>query len=621
MPRYLNGRSTRRASPSTATFSTWPVPPRASPPRPCPLRLRRVSPFKQWPLRAHFTMPPTLACSPSTRSSSSARPTRRPHATRLTRTWSASSPASTRTLARRTRSCSSASCPPSPSLARAARKSGRASRYAPTRSRATQRLTLPQFWKSFFEASANTRLTPNQQDEPQEGSFDGSDPNLAPNPDQSLSFDESHSGVDLPDDNLGGKAQEGTFVDPYQALQNDLSQFGVPSTVQANHDAVRAAGYNLGNLSLDSPDVTLPKFTYDDSTPGKTSRLIDFQESPIASNSTRKARPKAGSEMVHPKLLEKILARNLDAAMSPFPQSKSSTPRGAARSAIKPTTAPRSSKTLFPEDLPAHWDGIANLSTTRLDAFQSPIKQRMTRSTVDSGSLPGFDSPAVPLTMRYDLPSNAKKFTSTPSRNAAAKLLVKNAFEFEDSPVIDPPSVMKNWATRGYDDFSLANSSASPLGANGTTGGGEYSRREEAAEEEYVPQSHFGEGAGTTAKIDDLLEGDSFARIVDDEVRFGEDPEEEEEPFQFRDEAEGGEESYVEEDAGHPAMRLGALDGPEDTLFGMPQRARQQEEDSFEFGNQFQLQGMNDMDTLHGGQLLDSEPFEKSPLAGRGRDA
>ncbi|GAA5947873.1 hypothetical protein JCM3765_001122 [Sporobolomyces pararoseus] len=98
------------------------------------------------------------------------------------------------------------------------------------------------------------------------------------------------------------------------------------------------------------------------------------------------------------------------------------------------------------------------------------------------------------------------------------------------------------------------------------------------------------------------------------------------------------------------------LDGPEDTLFGMPQQPPQQsshqvvsqrayeqqveeEEDTFtqtqEHGGEeplgskraqtggsrngagFRLHGLSEMETLHGGELLSSEPFQASPLAGR----
>ncbi|GAA5995977.1 hypothetical protein JCM5350_006980 [Sporobolomyces pararoseus] len=101
------------------------------------------------------------------------------------------------------------------------------------------------------------------------------------------------------------------------------------------------------------------------------------------------------------------------------------------------------------------------------------------------------------------------------------------------------------------------------------------------------------------------------------------------------------------------------LDGPEDTLFGMPQGGGQQQqqqqsqrtyqelqpteeddEDTFTQtqeqepssssskkrnqggrddgrGGGFRLHGLSEMETLHGGELLSSEPFQASPLAGR----
>ncbi|GAA5851268.1 hypothetical protein JCM3766R1_006046 [Sporobolomyces carnicolor] len=97
------------------------------------------------------------------------------------------------------------------------------------------------------------------------------------------------------------------------------------------------------------------------------------------------------------------------------------------------------------------------------------------------------------------------------------------------------------------------------------------------------------------------------------------------------------------------------LDGPEDTLFGMPQQSQpsqaqarqsssvsqasaygyggEQGEDTFTETQEplrtaaardggrgqggFRLHGMGEMETLHGGDLLSSEPFQASPLAGR----
>ncbi|GAA6005871.1 hypothetical protein JCM11491_004042 [Sporobolomyces phaffii] len=90
------------------------------------------------------------------------------------------------------------------------------------------------------------------------------------------------------------------------------------------------------------------------------------------------------------------------------------------------------------------------------------------------------------------------------------------------------------------------------------------------------------------------------------------------------------------------------LDGPEDTLFGMPptqaaatartqppalgSRYEEDEDDTFtenqdvssgpaqvptRGGAGFRLHGLSEMETLHGGELLASEPFQASPLAGR----
>ena len=507
-------------------------------------------------------------------------------------------------------------------------------------------MRLRQFWKSFFEASANTRLTPNalvvgEETTADEESFDGEDPTLAANADESLSFDDAPSALDLtigaaPTLSKSTTDPKGKNVDPYDALQQDLDKVGISTTTKSQQEAVRAAAaattnpgdsyrYRLGDMSIDSPDVPLPQFeTYDDSTTSSARMLINFSESPLppTSVSSPKSRSKAGMNKVHPKLLEKILARNLAGAAG----ATSSTPRSEFKKA-------GGRKSLFPEDIPKDWNGIANLSSTKLDAFQSPIKRRFVPSTNPNATadLLQFDSPAVPLTMQYS--SNPHNLTSTPTRpESHARSFVDDVYQFEESPIVEPPSVLKNWATRGYDDLQL--DAVSPLGAKAGEVLGEGSRRgfeeEEEEEEPLARTSIFGEGAGTTARIDELLEGNSFARILDDdeqEAQFGIEEEEGTGGFEFQGE-EGDEGSFADEglsaEGFQPieSLHRGRLEMPEDTLFGMPQRAAGAEDDSFEGGksNGFRLQGLNDMDTLHGGQLLESEPFEASPLANRGRD-
>ena len=503
-----------------------------------------------------------------------------------------------------------------------------------------------QFWKSFFEASANTRLTPNailagDETTGEEESFDGEDPTLAANADESLSFDDTPSALEL---TIGAApvlsksttahptTGKGKDVDPYDALQSDLSKIGISTTTKSQQEAVKAATinpgdsyrYRLGDMSIDSPDVPLPQFeTYDDSTTSAR-MLINFSESPIASSiASPKSRSKAGMERVHPKLLEKILARNL--LEGGGAGGKSSTPRSEFKKGGR--------KSLFPEDIPKDWNGIANLSSTKLDAFQSPIKRRFVPSTNPNATadLLQFDSPAVPLTMQYS--NDQHNMTSTPTRpESNARSFVEGVYQFEESPVVEPPSVMKNWATRGYDDL-LSAEVVSPLGAKEGEVVGEGSRRGYEEEDEPIARtSIFGEGAGTTARIDELLEGNSFARILDDdeqEAQFGMEEEEGTGGFQFQGDEEGDEGSFADEGLSveegyqpieNPGHGRAGLEVPEDTLFGMPQR-RGGEEDSFEGEKKgFKLQGMSEMDTLHGGQLLDSVPFEASPLANRGRD-
>ncbi|GAA5975849.1 hypothetical protein JCM10908_005300 [Rhodotorula pacifica] len=180
-------------------------------------------------------------------------------------------------------------------------------------------------------------------------------------------------------------------------------------------------------------------------------------------------------------------------------------------------------------------------------------------------------------------------------------------------------------------------------------------------------------GGVTTANIDDLLAGSSsstrydpapgssgavgdFAGIVDDDY---ERPLAQGNDDSFTGDAEPDygahrptdptfteyDEAYAQA-TGRGALRLPGQDGPEDTLFGMPAGrgggsravpanagppaegkrvtyAAVEEDDTFtddqahaDGGRSgFRLHGLDDMATLHGGELLSSEPFQASPLA------
>jgi DASH complex subunit ASK1 len=446
------------------------------------------------------------------------------------------------------------------------------------------------FWKSFFEASANTKLSdPYTGDE----SFTSEHPMHAHGQgEQSLSFDHegdasNASGSDGGTPRAAQKTSEqhkwSDDVSPFQALRSEMS-----SLADASDSSVTQAVHRLrlGDLPPDSPDLPLPTFE---------SHLESYTQSPIGPDPSKgKSRAytgspaprtlKAGADKHHPDLLQKLLRKNLS---SPLP--------------------PPSPRQTFPSDLPKNWDGLADLSITPLSAFASPTKS----------------SPVPPPPMSFALPR--LPYSLTPSKEAARRMAqdVYQSTDGLDSPMLDPPSAMKDWATRGYDDLRLSDNTVAPSPSEAGRRGFE---EEEYGEEESFelpgPPAGLDYGGGTTARIDELLNEDSFARLVDDDEGglLGDGLEEEEEGGSFVEEG-----SYVEEGLSNDAIHR--LEGPEDTLFGMPQKNNASFagggglDDSFEeeLGGRggesgFRMMGPNDMDTLHGGMLLESEPFEVSPF-------
>jgi hypothetical protein len=193
----------------------------------------------------------------------------------------------------------------------------------------------------------------------------------------------------------------------------------------------------------------------------------------------------------------------------------------------------------------------------------------------------------------------------------AAKRIAQDVLASADSPLPSPPSAMKRYSIMPTYQPSPVESSRRGFEEEGF-------EDDDDKEDEYVEPPRMkslldDHAGGTTARIDDLVDEQSFAKLVDDD------------DGRTRHQATYEDDSYVEE-AGQ-ATNLG-LDEPEDTLFGIP-RGQQQlrkpnahdDDDSFTNERQqargFHMHGINDMDTLHGGQLLESEPFEASPLAGR----
>lgn len=490
-------------------------------------------------------------------------------------------------------------------------------------------------------------------------------------------------------------------VSPYQALQKDLSTTIPRTTTPTTGAGGGKARFRMGDLSIDSPDVPLPKFEayHLESMNESSSRILDQRHQHESSSydlgSPRSKIVNVGADKLHPQLLEKILLKNLTSspASTSSYRPKSSTPGFDNNTAM---ANPPSSRILFPTDLPKDWNGMINLDDTRLDSFTSPSKKTTTtnprniRSTTTTTKphatllqpTTTTDSPlrfanSSPPLLSYTQPKT--RFAPTPTKEMARLMSKDNAntrggansshrigtrYQQMDSPGLDPPSVLKNWSTRGYD---LVEVSPVPLILSSkTAGGGGDSLFGFEKMSSALPtsgsgsgQRNFGEGEGTTAKIDDLLNEESFARIVDDEDdslqhhrshRFAQ--EEDDDGFDeratteldLRVEEEGYYDEDEEEDTAAVARQSGRnrdfriqVDGPEDTLFGMkpkPSRGadgstltnqqRQQQQQQQQAGVGFQLKTVAMLAGGDTGIIQGSGhpyPSDSSPLAGRGGNA
>ncbi|SCZ99460.1 BZ3500_MvSof-1268-A1-R1_Chr3-1g06021 [Microbotryum saponariae] len=550
------------------------------------------------------------------------------------------------------------------------------------------------FWRPFFENAARIKLTDPFLYDDESASQDDSLSQRAA--DQSLSFDEGASAVSAESSNHATprapqattstakasapahlkkeKAVLSDDMSPFQSLQADLHKVRPSTTtIGVDHLSSGVQRVRLGDLPPDSPDVPTPEWEtatvgfktvaetvleapspsmssiHFETTSPETLRklkqpLHHHSASPTPANST-------AASQNHPALLEKILRKNIG---SPGPSS--STPgRGKAR-LVRPT------------DVPRDWDGLVDLSNTSLAAFASPIKRQG-----DMANESGWDAPVdrvaasktsspAPLGNRslasLNLLSPAP--SRVPAKQAAQRMTNTVYSALHDSP-LEPPLIMREYTAR----LMMGEDLPAPSPSEGSRRGFE----EEALEDEGDSldlSKPFGTtrlgkgtllaefGGGTTARIDDLLNETSFARIVDDGDDFGTQRVSIQDDSFTDDLPTSGPVASLSKAAppaaapfalhgqrrdafnapGRSAPNANAiqgLDGREDTLFGMRPAAAPvadqsiaDEDDSFAAGlgatQNFRMLGPDNLDTLHGGVLLESEPFESSPLANRDRN-
>ena len=359
----------------------------------------------------------------------------------------------------------------------------------------------------------------------------------------------------------------------------------------------------------------------------------------------------------------------------------------------------------LPENFPQQWDGIADLSTTPLSSFDSPQKPSPAKSQsrfkagqshsraphselafpspssssiasnaashdtensyAGSFGLPQYDPPAFSISKTRLTRTPAKEAARLMTRDVLQRAALRNGGGIGDagaeSPVLDPPSVVKNWATRGYAASTrqtpgphgqVGKSPVLPLRSalgslqeNGETEIPNDDPEGESFEAEFEPFGgeaelqppplNFGHLADKSDEVHQenggAMEewGDSFEEYgegasIDQQGNAGDGFEETEVQLGGGYDDAPAEQSFDESHSMEQETVFGAKAGrpsfaAQGARYGLdPEEAlRPDMNDRRSAGFQLRGPGADDMVTLHGGKLLESQPFEASPLAGR----
>jgi len=524
------------------------------------------------------------------------------------------------------------------------------------------------FWQGFFEASANVKLSGNG-DESEEASTAH---------DMSHQSDANSMATVQPSDpnDFNSRADVTAPDSPFETLKEDLRQnLGItskpgkiidvpppPPPPQADDSQQTGSSGSLRrpphwhDLSMDSPDTTLQM-----PVPRDLSMLIDGQsgfslDSDISMSSfladepkgqnqeqtqgdsshshSRKSIGRSSKMLLHQALLRDTMSGNHKRQTISTP-AKSRSRRGSGIASLPPEVADPG------------WDGIADLRKVHLDAFVGSSKNPS--RPFHHGGSPGragdsFQSEpeeslragfSPPQTIHFSVPRS--KLAQTPSKEAA-RLITRdvletarlragyaNPMDLEDSPPLEPPSVLREWKQRGYESLfkSQADEEAQPSYSSALGG-----PSREVSLSRALIDLREGENTASTSR--------SSAR--DTQRADREDPFNEPSTIKHPSRASQPSGRGVPAARGNEAME-DSLDSPPDspTLFGIrhdskpPPRPTQQSFASAvpqdptrpnsratERASQaFVPMRPEQIDTFFGGNLLESECFEPSPLQGK----
>ncbi|KAG0152328.1 hypothetical protein CROQUDRAFT_70474 [Cronartium quercuum f. sp. fusiforme G11] len=336
------------------------------------------------------------------------------------------------------------------------------------------------FWQGFFEASANVQLS-GYDDEIEAAS------NLS-KPAQDLSAqldpveDDLHQDASQhPGETQTTLSNPSTFRQP-KSLEPILdSTKHNPAAVDVSHQSGSTASLRRppgwDDLSLDSPDTTLliPSAadislvlnnSHSNSlTSGVSASPLEHDDevdrSVIGGGTTsapRKSNGK-GSMLLHQVIMKNMINNNHERPNVSTPMRPS-----AKRSDLA------SGRLIFPTEVTQpNWDGITDLRKTALDGFASPSKKTQQRpiGTLNKGKSREWEDEdslmvgiSPPQTIQFSIPRS--KLARTPAKEAA-RLVTRDILEtarfragyanptdLEDSPLPEPPSVLREWSARGY---------------------------------------------------------------------------------------------------------------------------------------------------------------------------
>ncbi|KAH9462997.1 hypothetical protein MJO28_008873 [Puccinia striiformis f. sp. tritici] len=360
------------------------------------------------------------------------------------------------------------------------------------------------FWQGFFEASANVKLSGNNE-ESEAGSTSQIDN------DRTQQTEENSMQTTLQpheENDFDSRMADQTAPDsPFENLKQDLRQnLGIPAKsssavlqdvrpVQQADDSQQTGSSgslrrppHWHDLSMDSPDVTLQM-----PVPRDLSMLIDGQSgisldsdismsSFIAQESEEDRDQKSKkTEPTHPQtrkslghganiLLHQALLRDTMSGKH-------------KRQTISTPAKSRSHRGSMITGLPVEvadpgWNGLTDLRKVPLDGFVGSSKKIHSRPYHPSGeqSGTGFSEEdtedsiragiSPPQTIHFSVPRS--KLAKTPSKEAA-RLITQdvletarfragyaNPLDLEDSSFLEPPSVLRDWKTRGYDTLLVS---------------------------------------------------------------------------------------------------------------------------------------------------------------------